>query len=130
MHKDIKVLLVDDFSTMRRIIKKLLNEIGFKRIIEAEDGSEALRILKAGDIDFLVTDWNMPKMSGMELLEAVRANPQLSRLPVLMVTAESNRDQITRAAMAGVNGYVVKPFSAATLQEKIERIFQRLNSNK
>lgn len=130
MHKDIKVLLVDDFSTMRRIIKKLLNEIGFKRIIEAEDGSEALRILKAGDIDFLVTDWNMPKMSGMELLEAVRADPKLARLPVLMVTAESKRDQITRAAMAGVNGYIIKPFSAATLQEKIEKILQRLNSNK
>lgn len=121
-----KILIVDDFSTMRRIIKNLLRDLGFTNTSEADDGSTALPMLKSGDFDFLVTDWNMPGMTGIELLKAVRADPKLSSLPVLMVTAEAKRDQIIEAAQAGVNGYVVKPFTAAALKEKIEKIFERL----
>lgn len=121
-----KILIVDDFSTMRRIIKNLLRDLGFTNTSEADDGSTALPMLKSGDFDFLVTDWNMPGMTGIELLKAVRADPKLSTLPVLMVTAEAKRDQIIEAAQAGVNGYVVKPFTAAALKEKIEKIFERL----
>jgi two-component system chemotaxis response regulator CheY len=117
---------VDDFSTMRRIIKNLLRELGFNNVAEADDGSSALPMLQTGKYDFLVTDWNMPKMPGIELLRAVRAEEKLASLPVLMVTAEARRDQIVEAAQAGVNGYVVKPFSAETLKEKIEKIFERL----
>jgi two-component system chemotaxis response regulator CheY len=121
-----KILIVDDFSTMRRIIKNLLRDLGFNNTVEADDGSTALPVLKNGGIDFLVTDWNMPGMSGLELLEQVRADPALNKLPVLMVTAEAKREQIIRAAQAGVNGYVVKPFTAAVLKEKIEKIFERI----
>ncbi len=121
-----KILIVDDFSTMRRIIKNLLRDLGFNNTVEADDGSSALPILKAGGIDFLVTDWNMPGMSGLELLQAVRADPALAKLPALMVTAEAKREQIILAAQAGVNGYVVKPFTAAVLKEKIEKIFERI----
>ena len=121
-----KILIVDDFSTMRRIIKNLLRDLGFNNTVEADDGSTALPVLKNGGIDFLVTDWNMPGMSGLELLEQVRADPTLCKLPVLMVTAEAKREQIIRAAQAGVNGYVVKPFTAAVLKEKIEKIFERV----
>ncbi len=121
-----KILIVDDFSTMRRIIKNLLRDLGFNNTVEADDGSTALPVLKNGGIDFLVTDWNMPGMSGLELLEQVRADPSLCKLPVLMVTAEAKREQIIRAAQAGVNGYVVKPFTAAVLKEKIEKIFERI----
>ncbi len=121
-----KILVVDDFSTMRRIIKNLLKELGFKHIEEADDGSTALPKLREGDFDLLITDWNMPGMQGIDLLKAVRADPKLARLPVLMVTAESKREQIVEAAQAGVNGYIVKPFTAATLKEKLERIFERL----
>ncbi len=123
------ILVVDDFSTMRRIVKNLLVEIGFKNIEEADDGKTALPILENGGIDFLVTDWNMPGMSGIELLKAVRANPELSSLPVLMVTAEAKREQIMEAAEAGVNGYVVKPFTADTLREKVDKVFVRLESS-
>ena len=123
-----KVLVVDDFSTMRRIVKNLLIELGFTNIVEANDGSTALPILKQGGIDFLVTDWNMPEMPGIDLLKAVRANPDLSDIPVLMVTAEAKRDQIVEAAQAGVNGYVVKPFTAETLKEKIDKVFERLEN--
>jgi two-component system chemotaxis response regulator CheY len=122
-----KILIVDDFSTMRRIIRNLLKDLGFTNTVEADDGKTALPILEAGGIDFLVTDWNMPGMTGIDLLKAVRSNPDLVDLPVLMVTAEAKRDQIIMAAQAGVNGYVIKPFTAATLKEKIEKIFQRLD---
>jgi two-component system chemotaxis response regulator CheY len=121
-----KILVVDDFSTMRRIIKNLLRDLGFTNTHEADDGNTALPVLKSGGFDFLVTDWNMPGMTGIELLKAVRSDPALSSLPVLMVTAESKRDQIIEAAQAGVNGYVVKPFTAATLEEKISKIFERV----
>ena len=121
-----KILIVDDFSTMRRIIKNLLRELGFNNTMEADDGSTALPMLKNGDFDFLVTDWNMPIMQGIELLKAIRAEERLKTLPVLMVTAEAKREQIMEAAQAGVNGYIVKPFTAETLREKIEKIFERL----
>ncbi len=121
-----KILIVDDFSTMRRIIKNLLRDLGFNNTVEADDGNTALPILKSGGIDFLVTDWNMPGMSGLELLQAVRSDAALAKLPVLMVTAEAKREQIILAAQAGVNGYVVKPFTAAVLKEKIEKIFERI----
>lgn len=123
-----KILIVDDFSTMRRIIKNLLRDLGFTNTAEADDGKTALPRLKAGGIDFLVTDWNMPGMSGLDLLKAVRADPDLAKLPVLMVTAEAKREQIIMAAQAGVNGYIIKPFTAATLKEKIEKIFERIDS--
>ncbi len=123
-----KILIVDDFSTMRRIIKNLLRDLGFNNTIEADDGLTALPILNAGGIDFLVTDWNMPGMQGIDLLKTVRADPKLATLPVLMVTAETKREQIIEAAQAGVNGYMVKPFTAATLKEKIEKIFERINA--
>lgn len=123
-----KILVVDDFSTMRRIIKNLLKELGFSNIEEADDGNTALPMLKQGDFDFLVTDWNMPGMTGIDLLKAVRADPQLAGLPVLMVTAEAKREQIIMAAQAGVNGYIVKPFNGATLKEKIDKIFERVQA--
>ena len=123
-----KILIVDDFSTMRRIIKNLLRELGYNNTHEADDGTTALPMLQNGDYDFLITDWNMPGMTGLDLLKAVRADPRLKDLPVLMVTAEAKRDQIIRAAQAGVNGYIVKPFTAQTLKEKIEKIFERLGA--
>jgi two-component system chemotaxis response regulator CheY len=113
---------------MRRIIKNLLRDLGFNNTQEADDGTTALPILQAGGIDFLITDWNMPGMQGIDLLKAVRADEKLSTLPVLMVTAETKREQIIEAAQAGVNGYIVKPFTAATLKEKIEKIFERINA--
>ncbi len=126
MKKDVKILVVDDFSTMRRIIKNLLRDLGFTNVEEADDGKTALPILKTGRIDFLVTDWNMPGMTGIDLVKTVRADENLSHIPILMVTAEAKREQIIAAAQAGVNGYVVKPFTAATLKEKIEKIFERI----
>tara|TARA_R110002167_G_scaffold240115_2_gene445301 strand:+ start:572 stop:946 length:375 start_codon:yes stop_codon:yes gene_type:complete len=123
-----KILVVDDFSTMRRIIKNLLRDLGFSNADEADDGNSALPMLQTGKYDFLVTDWNMPGMTGIELLQHVRADANLKSLPVLMVTAEAKRDQIVAAAQAGVNGYVVKPFTAAVLKEKIEKIFERIDS--
>jgi len=123
-----KILVVDDFSTMRRIIKNLLRDLGFTNTAEADDGKTALPMLRGGGFDFLVTDWNMPGMTGIELLKAVRADDKLKSLPVLMVTAEAKRDQIVEAAQSGVNGYVVKPFTAAALKEKIEKIFERIES--
>jgi len=121
-----KILIVDDFSTMRRIIKNLLRDLGFANTQEADDGLTALPMLKTGSFDFLVTDWNMPGMQGIDLLKAVRADAELAGLPVLMVTAEQKREQIIEAAQAGVNGYVVKPFTAVTLEEKINKIFERV----
>jgi len=123
-----KILVVDDFSTMRRIVKNLLKDLGFTNMVEADDGKTALPILQAGGIDFLVTDWNMPGMTGIDLLKAVRSDPNLVDLPVLMVTAEAKREQIVLAAQAGVNGYVIKPFTAGTLKEKIEKIFERIDA--
>lgn len=126
LNKDMKILVVDDFSTMRRIIKNLLRDLGMTNVQEADDGQTALPILKQGGIDFLVTDWNMPGMTGIELLKEVRSDPKLAPMPVLMVTAEAKKEQIIAAAQAGVNGYVVKPFTAAVLKEKIDKIFERL----
>ncbi|GAB1258069.1 chemotaxis response regulator CheY [Aurantivibrio plasticivorans] len=128
MDKGMKILIVDDFSTMRRIIKNLLRDLGFTNTHEADDGSTALPMLKSGDFDFLVTDWNMPGMTGIELLKEIRADESLASLPTLMVTAEAKRDQIIEAAQAGVNGYVVKPFTAQVLKEKIDKIFERVDS--
>jgi len=126
LDKNMKILIVDDFSTMRRIIKNLLRDLGFTNTSEADDGSTALPMLQNGNFDFLITDWNMPGMTGIDLLKAVRADDKLKNLPILMVTAEAKRDQIIEAAQAGVNGYVVKPFTAAVLKEKIEKIFERV----
>ena len=125
MSKDMKFLVVDDFSTMRRIIKNLLNDLGYANVQEADDGQTALPILQSGGIDFLVTDWNMPGMPGLDLLKAVRSDPKLAKLPVLMLTAEAKREQIIEAAQAGVNGYVIKPFTAVTLKEKIDKILEQ-----
>ncbi len=123
-----KILVVDDFSTMRRIVRNLLVELGFTNTLiqEAEDGNAALALLRSQSFDLVVTDWNMPNMTGIDLLRAIRADANLKAMPVLMVTAENNRDQIIAAAQSGVNGYVVKPFTAVTLKEKLDKIFERL----
>lgn len=121
-----KILVVDDFSTMRRIIKNLLKDLGFINIQEADDGNTALPMLQQGDFDFVVTDWNMPGMQGIDLLRAIRADAKLKHIPVLMVTAEAKKEQIVTAAQAGVNGYVIKPFTAGTLRAKLAKIFERL----
>jgi two-component system chemotaxis response regulator CheY len=121
-----KILIVDDFSTMRRIIKNLLRDLGFNNTQEADDGNTGLPMLQSGNFDFLITDWNMPGMTGIDLLKAVREDERLANLPVLMVTAEAKKEQIVMAAQAGVNGYIVKPFTAQTLKEKIEKIFERI----
>lgn len=126
MDKNMKILIVDDFSTMRRITKNLLNDLGFSNTEEADDGQTALPMLKTGNYDFLVTDWNMPGMDGLTLLKTIRADENLGQIPVLMITAEARREQIVIAAEAGVNGYVIKPFTATTLKEKIDKIFERL----
>lgn len=126
MNKNMKIIVVDDFSTMRRIIKNLLKDLGFTNIQEADDGSTALPMLQQGDFDFVITDWNMPGMQGIDLLRAIRADDKLKHLPVLMVTAEAKKEQIVAAAQAGVNGYVIKPFTAGTLKEKLTKIFERL----
>lgn len=122
MSQALRFLVVDDYSTMRRIVKNFLNDLGYANVQEADDGNTALPILKSGNVDFLITDWNMPNMPGLELLKAVRADPALAKLPVLLLTAEAKREQIIEAAQAGVNGYVVKPFTAQTLKDKIEKI--------
>jgi len=127
LNKNMKILVVDDFSTMRRIVKNLLRDLGFSNTHEADDGNTAWPMLQNGDFDFVVTDWNMPGMSGIDLLKKIRADERLKGTPVLMVTAEAKRDQIVAAAQAGVNGYVVKPFTAAALKEKIEKIFERVD---
>jgi two-component system chemotaxis response regulator CheY len=120
--KNLRFLVVDDFSTMRRIVKNLLNDLGYANVQEADDGNTALPMLQTGGFDFLVTDWNMPGMPGLDLLKAVRSNDKLKKLPVLMLTAEAKREQIVEAAQAGVSGYVIKPFTAVTLKEKIDKI--------
>jgi two-component system chemotaxis response regulator CheY len=123
---DMSFLVVDDFSTMRRIVKNLLHELGYTNVAEADDGTTALPLLKGGSFDFLITDWNMPGMPGLELLKQVRADARLAKLPVLMLTAEAKREQIVEAAQAGVSGYVIKPFTATTLREKIDKILSAL----
>ncbi|HXU94159.1 MAG TPA: chemotaxis response regulator CheY [Gallionella sp.] len=124
---NMKFLVVDDFSTMRRIVRNLLKELGFTNVEEAEDGVDALTKLRAGNFQFVVSDWNMPNMTGIELLRNIRADAALKHLPVLMVTAEAKRENIIEAAQAGASGYVVKPFTAATLDEKLQKIFQTMN---
>jgi len=123
---DLKFLIVDDFSTMRRIVRGLLKEIGYHNAEEAEDGSVALQMLKAAKYDFVVSDINMPVMNGFELLAAVKADDTLKHLPVLMVTAEARKEDIVRAAKDGAAGYIVKPFTKATLEEKVQKIMQKL----
>jgi two-component system chemotaxis response regulator CheY len=122
VQQNMNILVVDDFSTMRRIIKNLLHDLGYANVTEADDGNTALPLLKGGNFDFLITDWNMPGMPGLELLKQVRADPRLGKMPVLMLTAEAKREQIVEAVQAGVSGYVIKPFTAATLKEKIDKI--------
>ena len=124
--KNMKILVVDDHQTMRRIVEQTLRNLGFKNIDTADDGATALPMLEKGGFDFLVSDWNMPKMQGIDLLKAVRADANLKSMPVLMVTAEAKAEQIVMAAKAGVNDYVVKPFNADTLNKKIEKIFSKL----
>jgi two-component system, chemotaxis family, chemotaxis protein CheY len=123
---NMKFLVVDDFSTMRRIVRNLLKELGFVNVQEAEDGVDALNKLRGEAFEFVVTDWNMPNMTGLELLKAIRADAALKHLPVLMVTAEAKKENIIEAAQAGASGYVVKPFTAATLDEKLKKIFEKM----
>jgi len=124
--KNIKILVVDDFPTMRRIIRNLLKELEFVNVDEAEDGAIGLEKLKGGNYGFVVSDWNMPNMDGLAMLQAIRADPSLAKLPVLMVTAEAKKENIIAAAQSGANGYVVKPFTAITLEEKITKIFEKI----
>ena len=124
--KNLRFLVVDDFATMRRIVRNLLKELGFNNVEEAEDGADALTKLRAGAFDFVVSDWNMPNMDGLQLLQATRADGSLGALPVLMVTAEAKKENIIAAVQAGASGYVVKPFTAATLEEKLNKIFEKL----
>lgn len=121
--KTIPVLVVDDFPTMRRVISNALRELGYQNVREAEDGNSALRAIETGGIRFVITDWNMPNMSGLELLKAIRANPKTKDIPVLMVTAEAMQANIVEAAKAGVSNYIVKPFDAKTLEAKLAKIF-------
>ena len=122
MNPNHRFLVVDDFAPMREIIRKVLQEIGYEHIQEANDGAAALPLLQASPFDMLITDWNMPRLPGIELLRAVRAEPKLARLPVLMVTAEVKREQIIAATQAGVNGYIIKPFTAQALTAKVQKI--------
>ena len=123
--KNLKFLVVDDFSTMRRIVRNLLKELGYTNVDEAEDGVAALQKLNGGNFQFVVTDWNMPNMTGIDLLRAIRADATLKHLPVLMITAEAKKENIIKAAQAGASGYIVKPFTAATLEEKLGKIFEK-----
>ena len=127
---DLKFLVVDDFSTMRRIVRNLLKEVGITNVEEAEDGLVALQMLRAGQFDFVVSDWNMPNMTGIQLLREIRADAALKHLPVLMVMAEAKKENIVEAAQAGASGYVVKPFTAATLDEKLQKIFQQMQKSR
>jgi two-component system chemotaxis response regulator CheY len=122
---DLKILVVDDFESMRRIVKQMLNALGFRDITLADDGQSALPLLQQGNFGLLITDWNMPQMEGIELVRAVRADPRLKNLPILMVTAEAQRERIIQAAQAGVNEYIVKPFVPATLRAKLEKLFAK-----
>jgi len=128
VQKSIKILVVDDFPTMRRIIKNLLKDLGFENVDEAEDGVMGLEKLRNNNFDLVVSDWNMPNMDGLAMLKLIRADANLSKLPVLMVTAEAKKENIIAAAQAGASGYVVKPFTAAVLEEKLNKIFEKLNA--
>jgi two-component system chemotaxis response regulator CheY len=128
INRDMKILVVDDFSTMRRIVKNLLKELGFSHFDEADDGATAWPMVQTGKYDFIVSDWNMPQMTGLQLLKNVRADEKLKETPFLLITAEAKRSQILEAAQAGVDGYIVKPFTAATLNAKIQKIFERRGS--
>jgi two-component system, chemotaxis family, chemotaxis protein CheY len=121
-YKDMTALVVDDFSTMRRIVKNILRDLEFKNVLEAEDGTTAVQILSSQKVDLVVSDWNMPKMSGIELLKYVRSNDNLKELPFLMITAEAQKENIIEAVKAKVSNYIVKPFTAATLAEKLAKI--------
>lgn len=122
----LRFLVVDDFSTMRRIVRNLLKELGFTNVDEAEDGAIALQKLQGGGFDFVVTDWNMPNMDGLTLLQSIRSTPNLKHLPVLMITAEAKKENIIAAAQAGASGYIVKPFTSGTLSEKLTKIFEKM----
>ena len=124
--KNMRILVVDDFTTMRKVIKNLLRQSGYQNVAEAEDGVAALKELRSQKIDFIISDWNMPNMTGIELLRAVRADSELSSLPFLMITAESLKDNVLEAVKAGVSNYIVKPFTAEVLSEKIEKIIEKL----
>ena len=126
INKDMNILVVDDHESMRRIVKQALNDLGFKNVEMADGGSTALPMLKEGKFDFLVSDWNMPEMQGIDLLKAVRADGNISKMPVLMITAEAKKEQIIEAAKSGVNDYVIKPFNRETLNTKIENVFAKL----
>ena len=126
MDKGMKILVVDDFPTMRRIVRNLLKELGYANVDEAEDGAAGLARLRAGSYDFVISDWNMPNLDGLAMLKEIRADATLSHLPVLMVTAESKKENIIAAAQAGASGYVVKPFTAATLDEKVTKILEKM----
>ncbi|AFT71658.1 Response regulator receiver domain protein (CheY-like) [Alloalcanivorax dieselolei B5] len=128
MDKNMSILVVDDFPTMRRIIRSLLKELGYGNVDEAEDGQEALTKLRGGGFQFVVSDWNMPNLDGLEMLKQIRADGELNHLPVLMVTAEAKKENIIAAAQAGANGYIVKPFTAVTLEEKLNKIFEKLGA--
>ena len=124
--KNLRFLVIDDFATMRRIVRNLLQDLGFKNVEEAEDGHDALTKLRASKFDFVISDWNMPNIDGLQLLSEIRKDDTLKTIPVLMVTAEAKKENIIAAAQAGANGYVVKPFTAATLEEKLNKIFEKL----
>jgi two-component system chemotaxis response regulator CheY len=126
MEKTIKILVVDDFATMRKVVRNLLKQAGYENIVEAEDGVSALRVLKSQKIDFVISDWNMPNMTGIELLKAVRADADMASMPFLMVTAEALQDNVIAAVKAGVSNYIVKPFTAEILNEKIVKIMEKI----
>lgn len=125
-NKDMSILVVDDFPTMRRIVRSLLKELGFTNVEEAEDGKDALAKIRAGSFEFIISDWNMPNLDGLEMLKQIRADDGLKDLPVLMITAEAKKENIIAAAKAGASGYIVKPFTAATLEEKLNKILEKL----
>ncbi|MEA2060949.1 MAG: response regulator [Thermodesulfobacteriota bacterium] len=124
MDTSIKVLIVDDFATMRRILKNILKQIGFKNLLEADDGTTALDVLEKNTVNLVISDWNMPKMTGLELLKIVRADKRYARIPFLMVTAEAQKQNVIEAVQAGVSNYVVKPFTAEAISEKLEKILK------
>jgi two-component system, chemotaxis family, chemotaxis protein CheY len=121
-----RILVVDDFPTMRRIVRNLLKELGYSNVDEAEDGAAGLARLRSGSYEFVISDWNMPNLDGLAMLKEIRADANLAHLPVLMVTAESKKENIIAAAQAGASGYVVKPFTAATLDEKLNKILEKM----
>jgi two-component system chemotaxis response regulator CheY len=122
----LRILVVDDFSTMRRIVRNLLKDLGYTNVDEAEDGAVALQKLNGGGFEFVVTDWNMPNMDGLTLLQTIRSTPALQHLPVMMITAEAKKENIIAAAQAGASGYIVKPFTSSTLAEKLNKIFEKM----